>query len=156
MIEHLSNAAAQTLAIPLNTVCRIVEKLREYESVDLADDVEEQTNPLDCENVDVLTQHENDYRYEPVRQELESVFSDLSEDQQIDLVALMWLGRDNGSAEDWPAVREEAAYAHNARTALYLLGSPLASDFLEEGLATLGFSCSDADNTSDDATRSEA
>ena len=155
MIEHLSNTPAQMLAVPLNTACRIVEKLREYESADLAD-AEEQTNPLDCENVDAVTEHGNDYRYEPVRQELESIFSDLTEDQQIDLVALMWLGRDNGSAEDWSTVREEAAYAHNARTALYLLGSPLASDFLEEGLSTLGFSCSDVDNSSGDATRSEA
>ena len=42
---------------------------------------------------------------------------------------------------DWPATRQEAARAHNERTAAYLLGMPLLGDFLEEGLSTLGYSC---------------
>jgi hypothetical protein len=54
---------------------------------------------------------------------------------------LAWLRRDDYSASDWPAVREEAARAHNQRTAEYLLGLPLAGDFLEEGLSMLGHSC---------------
>ena len=44
-------------------------------------------------------------------------------------------------ASDWPTVREEAARAHNKRTANYLLGTPLLGDFLEEGLSVLGRSC---------------
>jgi hypothetical protein len=51
------------------------------------------------------------------------------------------LGRDDYTVSDWPAVREEAARAHNDRTALYLLGTPLLGDFLEEGLSMLGYSC---------------
>ena len=51
------------------------------------------------------------------------------------------LGRDDYSAGDWPAVREQAAHAHNERTASYLLGMPLVGDFLEEGLSLLGYSC---------------
>jgi hypothetical protein len=35
---------------------------------------------------------------------------------------------------------EEAARAHNKRTATYLLGMPQLGDFLEEGLAVLGYS----------------
>ena len=65
----------------------------------------------------------------------------MSEDEQIDLVALAWLGRDDYSAVDWPEVRQEAASAHNRRTAQYLLGMPLLGDFLEEGLSMLGYSC---------------
>jgi hypothetical protein len=38
-------------------------------------------------------------------------------------------------------IREEAARAHNKRTAAYLLGMPLLGDFLEEGLSLLGYSC---------------
>jgi hypothetical protein len=49
----------------------------------------------------------------------------LSEDEQIDLVTLAWLGRDEYSASDWPAVREEAARARNQLTAEYVLGMPL-------------------------------
>jgi hypothetical protein len=38
-------------------------------------------------------------------------------------------------------VREEAARAHNERTANYLLGMPMLGDLLEEGLSMLGYSC---------------
>ncbi len=40
-------------------------------------------------------------------------------------------------------MREDAARAHNDRTAAYLLGIPLLGDFLEEGLSMLGRSCAE-------------
>ena len=43
-------------------------------------------------------------------------------------------------------LREEAAHAHSTRTthtANYLLGMPLVSDYLEEGLSLFGLSCDD-------------
>ena len=138
----------QPLAISPQTVCFIVSKLREYEASELLVDADEAATDeppvMDCADFDSYTEHENDYRNEPVRQELESLVNDLPEDQQIDLVALMWLGRNNADADEWPAIREEAAQAHNARTALYLLGTPLACDFLQDGLSTLGFSCEES------------
>jgi hypothetical protein len=88
----------------------------------------------------VLEDHGDD----PVVEELTSLIDNLTEDEQIDLVALTWLGRDDNTADDWPAVRQEATRAHNARTARYLLGMPLLGDYLEEGLAILGHAC-DAD-----------
>jgi Protein of unknown function (DUF3775) len=78
---------------------------------------------------------------DPVVEEL-TLINSLSEDEKIDRVALAWLGRDY-SAADWAAVREEAARAHNERTAEYILGTPLVGEFLEEGLAILGYSCED-------------
>ena len=85
----------------------------------------------------MLEDHEDD----PVVEELTSFINCLSEDEQINLVALAWLGRDDYSASDWSTVRDEAARAHNERTANYLLGTPLVGDFLEEGLSMLGYSC---------------
>jgi hypothetical protein len=76
-----------------------------------------------------------------VVEELTSFIDTLSEDEQIDLVALAWLGRDGNGAADWPATRREAARAHNDRTAAYLIGTPMLADFLEEGLSVLGVSC---------------
>jgi hypothetical protein len=83
-----------------------------------------------CKDVAVLEEHEDD----PVVEELTSFINSLSEEEQIDLVALAWLRRNDYSASDWAAVCEEAARAHNERTAEYLLGTPLVGDFLEEGL----------------------
>ena len=82
-----------------------------------------------------------DHKDDPVVQELSSFIGAMNEDQQIDLVTLAWLGRGDYSADDWPSVRDEAAQAHNDRTAAYLLGMPMLGDFLEEGLALLGYSC---------------
>jgi hypothetical protein len=129
------------LAIPSDVVCFIVRKLREYESLDLLADRDVPANPLEYEDVDRITEQEDEYAFDPVRQELVSFIDDLPDDQKIDLVALMWLGRTNGSAGDWPALREEAAEAANTRTTDYLLGSPLVGDFLEDGLSALGYAC---------------
>ena len=130
--------AEQTiLTISPEKVCFIIIKAREF---DVKGDVTEPdpgSNPSDDRDVAVLEDHEDD----PVVEELTSLINSLSVDEQIDLVALAWLGREDYSASDWPTVREEAARAHNKRTADYLLGTPLLSDFLEEGLSMLGYSC---------------
>ncbi|WP_442935712.1 DUF3775 domain-containing protein [Nitrobacter sp. NHB1] len=97
------------------------------------------SNPFDDMEAVVLEEHEDD----PVVEELTGLIDALSEDEQIDLVSLTWLGRDDYSAADWAMVREEAARAHNERTASYLLGVPQLGDFLEEGLSMLGYSCED-------------
>jgi hypothetical protein len=95
------------------------------------------SNPSDDRQTSVLEEHEDD----PVEEELTSLIDALSEDEQIDLIALAWLGREDYVASDWPAVRQEAASSHNDRTAEYLLGTPLIADYLEGGLALLGYSC---------------
>jgi hypothetical protein len=126
-----------TLSISPEKVCFIIMKAREFDAKDEVTDPDSGSNPSDDMDAAVLEDHSDD----PVVEELTSLINSLSEDEQIDLVALTWLGRDDYSAGDWPAVREEAARAHNKRTADYLLGTPLLADFLEEGLSLLGRSC---------------
>ena len=112
-------------------------KAREFDAKDEVSEPDPGSNPSDDKDAAVLEDHNDD----PVVEELRSLINSLSEDEQIDLVALTWLGRDDYGASDWPTVREEAARAHNERTADYLLGTPLLGDFLEEGLSLLGRSC---------------
>lgn len=125
------------LAISPEKVCFIIIKARQFDAKDGLTDPDPGSNPSDDKEAAVLEDHGDD----PVAEELASLISSLSMDEQIDLVALAWLGRDNCSASDWPKLREEAAGAHNRRTARYLLGMPLLGDFLEEGLSVLGYSC---------------
>jgi hypothetical protein len=127
------------LSISPEKVCFIIIKAREFDAKDEASEPDPGSNPADDADAAVLEDHEDD----PVVEELTSFVGALSLDEQIDLVALAWLGRDDYDADDWPAVREEAAEAHNERTASYLLGLPQLGDFLEEGLAVLGYSCED-------------
>ncbi len=125
------------LAISPEKVCFIMIKAREFDAKDEVTEPDPGSNPSDDKDVSVLEAHGDD----PVVEELASLINSLSEDEQIDLVALMWLGRDDYSAGDWAEVRSEAARAHNNRTAEYLIGTPLVADFLEEGLSKLGYSC---------------
>ena len=58
------------------------------------------------------------------RSELFGFIRGLNVDEQIDLVALVWLGRGNGDLDNWRDLRAEATRAHNNRTASYLTGTP--------------------------------
>jgi len=125
------------LTISPEKVCFIVVKAREFDAKDILTDIGDSSNAADDAMMSVLEDHRDD----PVVQELRSFINALSEDEQIDLVALVWLGRGDGDTNDWDQIRAEAARAHNNRTASYLLGIPLLADYLEEGLAQCGLSC---------------
>jgi hypothetical protein len=135
--EDPAGGPADTLTISPEKVCFIIIKAKEFDAKDEVTKPDPGSNPSDDKEAAVLEDHEDD----PVLEELTSLINSLSEDEQIDLVALAWLGRSDYSAADWSTVREEAAGAHNERTASYLLGIPLLGDFLEEGLSVLGYSC---------------
>jgi Protein of unknown function (DUF3775) len=140
-IEGQSPSDLPALAISAEKVCYIALKAREFDAKDAVTEPDTGSNPSDDNMISVLEDHGDD----PVLEELTSFISGLSEDEQVDLVTLAWLGRDDNTIEDWPALREEAQRAHGirrpARTADYLLGMPLLSDYLEEGLSQLGMSC---------------
>ncbi len=77
------------------------------------------------------------------RSELSAFIRGLNVDEQIDLVALMWLGRGDGDLENWRDLRSEASRAHNSRTASYLIGTPMLAEYLEEALSQFGKSFED-------------
>ena len=128
---------AWPLSISPETVCYIIVKAREFDVKNAASELESGSNATDDKMVSVLEDQPDD----PVETELRSVIWALNEDEQVDLVALAWLGRGDGSLEDWSELRAQAADAHNVRTASYLLGMPLLPDYLEEALSQFGASC---------------
>ena len=130
--------AIPTLSISTEKICFVVLKAREFDvkDADTSSD-EDGSNPADDRMVEVLENRPDD----PVDQELVAFIEAMSEDEQVDLVTLTWLGRGDGGLEDWDDLRAEAARVHNRRTASYLLGIPLLPDFLEEALAAFGRSC---------------
>jgi hypothetical protein len=128
-----------TLSISTEKVCFIVVKAREFDVKDVLTDPDDGSNATDDGMVEVLEDHPDD----PVVQEITSFIAAMSEDEQVDLVTLAWLGRGDGDPDDWDGLRAEAARAHNRRTARYLLGMPLLPDYLEEALAQFNLSCAD-------------
>lgn len=127
---------APTLAISPEKVSFFIAKAREFDVKDAISDPDSGSNAADDGMVDVLEDHADD----PTFQELTSFINALNEDEQIDLVALTWLGRGDGTLSEWDELREEAARLHNNRTAAYLLAKPMLGDHLEEGLSVFGVS----------------
>jgi hypothetical protein len=133
----MPDADAPELSLSPEKLCFIIAKAREFDVKDVVTDPGDSSNASDDGMLSVLEDHRDD----PVVQEITAVIRSMSEDEQIDLVALTWLGRGDGTLEDWEELRAEAARAHNQRTAQYLLGMPLLPDFLDEAAAQFGISC---------------
>jgi len=72
-----------------------------------------------------------------VQEELMEFIRSLDEDEQVDLVALAWVGRGTYDISEWKDACAEARRAHNKRTAEYLLSLPKLGDYLEDGLAAI-------------------
>lgn len=122
------------LRISPDTAFFILEKAREFDEKTAPTNPGDGSNPADDRNVDVL----ESFRDDPTCEELVSAIRALNDDAQVDLVALMWLGRGDFSPDEWDDCRQLARERRATPTAHYLAGTPLVSDYLEEGLALLG------------------
>ena len=127
------------LAIASDMVCHIIVKAREFDVQDVETDPDSGSNAADDGAISILEAHDDD----STEDELVAFIEALDEDQQVDLVALLWLGRGDGDLEDWEDLRSQARDARNGRTSTYLLGQPLLADHLADGLSSLGLSCED-------------
>jgi Protein of unknown function (DUF3775) len=131
------------LAISADKVGFLIEKMREFDVKEAASDLDSGSNGADDNMVDVLDDDGDD----PVAVEIAGFINAMDEDEQIDLIALMRLGRGDGTIEDWDELRREAADGSSGPTARYLLGEPLVSDYLAEGLDAFGLSWADERTT---------
>jgi hypothetical protein len=84
--------------------------------------------------IDVLADDGSD----PVAQEITGFVNSLTEDEQVDLIALMRLGRGDAEIGEWNRLRSETRDTREAPAARVLLGEPLVSDYLAEGLSAFG------------------
>jgi len=117
----------------------VIVKAREYDAkVGAWDDGE--TSDHDAESI------LEDFKDDSTVVELREFIRDLNIDEQVSLVALVWIGRGSFSADELEDALETARAEHNKRTAEYLLGIPLLSDYLAEGLSAVGYSVEDAED----------
>lgn len=92
-------------------------------------------NDVDDPRPDALQDVPDDLTREELVEELEG----LNEDQLIELVALMWLGRGDSETEEWDELVQLAGDREETPTIDYLLGHPLVADYWAEGLDKLGY-----------------
>lgn len=122
-------------------VCFLIVKAREFDAKVAPVEPDPGSNPSDEQMREVL----EDYSDDPVVEEITAAIDSLNVDQQCDLVALAWLGRGDEDASAWDDLAASARERHSDHTADYLLGMPRLGDYLEEGLAQLGYSCDEVE-----------
>ena len=127
------------LNIPPVQLAYIVEKARAFDAETAPVDTDSGSNPSDDNEVAILEATADN----PIQQELSAALNALDEEQRIEILALMWLGRGDFDRSEWRAALAQAREIHNAHETSYLLGTPLLADYLEEGIAALGFSLQD-------------
>jgi Protein of unknown function (DUF3775) len=128
--------AMPELLISPEKVGFLIEKAREFDVKEMDSDPDSGSNGADDDMIDVLEDNGRD----PVVLEITGFINALTEDEQVDLVALMRLGRGDGTIGEWQDLRRQALEGRNGRTAGYLLGEPMLGDLLAEGLGEFGLS----------------
>jgi len=137
MADNDSDNSSDELSVSPETVFFIIVKAREFDEQVAPTDPDSGSNPTDDREIDVLEEEADN----PVVQELRAAFERLNIDEQLDMLALTWLGRgDFGTFTD---ARKEAELLEEVHAGRYLIGTPLLGDYLEEGLSQLGISLED-------------
>jgi hypothetical protein len=121
------------LAINPEKVRQVIIEARMFDGKEGDCDPDSGSNGTDDMMADVLEDTAGDATY----QELIEYIRSLDEEEQINLVALAWLGRGTYSVGEWDDALAQARDAHNKRTAEYLTSLPMLGDYLEEGLAAV-------------------
>ena len=130
------------LQTPLDRLLFIVEKAREYDAATAPAGLEAGSNPSDDKDVAIL----EDTPDNPTREELAGALDALNEEQRIEILALVWLGRGDFDRAEWPAAVKQAAELHGEISTAQLIAMPLLADYLEEAISALGYSLAEEGN----------
>ena len=129
---------------PLETLCRIIIRGREYEAQTPTDyDGNEAADNVDDEDEGALSVLDDTIN-DSVEEELKAILEDLGEDQLAEVLAFCWVGQGTYEAADWDEAMEEAtALATGGGEAAIeeLIDMPMLASVLEAGLAAFELSC---------------
>ena len=130
---------------PLDTLCRIILRAREYESQTASDyDPGESPENIDEDDGGAALSVLEDEVNTSVEEELTAAFEDLGEDQLAEVLAFCWVGQGTYEASDWDEAFEEATnlVGEGSNAAIEeLLEMPMLASVLESGLAAFDLSC---------------
>ena len=124
---------------PLETLCRIILRAREYEAQVPTDyDGGEAPENVDDEGEETLSVLDESINTS-VEEELKAALEDLGEDQLAEVLAFAWVGQGTYDAADWDEALEEAAAENNVVGEL--MEMPMLASVLEAGLAAFDINC---------------
>ena len=124
---------------PLETLCRIILRAREYEAQVPTDyDGGEAPENVDDEGEETLSVLDDSINT-GVEEELTSALEDLADDQLQEVLAFALVGQGTYDASDWDEAIEAAADEHNIVEEL--MDMPMLASVLEAGMAAFDLSC---------------
>jgi hypothetical protein len=126
--------------IALDKVCELILRARAIDVKEGLTDPASGSNPIDDGSIDALTSSPDD----ATEEEMRDVIAGLNDDERVDLIALVYIGRGDMEPEEWGAavrLAREREEASAISTADWLIGIPNLADLLDEGLNALGRSC---------------
>lgn len=129
---------------PLDTLCRIILRAREYEAQTPTDyDGNETADNVDDEEEGTLSVLDDTIN-DSVEEELKAAFEDLGEDQLAEVLSFCWVGQGTYEAADWDEAMEEAQslVSEGPSGAIdELMDMPMLASVLEAGLAAFELNC---------------
>jgi hypothetical protein len=127
--------SADLLRIGLETVCDIIAAAREM--LAMADGDIDDVALDDDEEIEFLAEAMKETGRNVLLAELEG----LTEEESLDLIALLLVGRGSYGRGDWHEARRQARDVPFKDRPRYLADMPLLATYLERGLEALGYSC---------------
>jgi hypothetical protein len=123
------------LNIGIDKIQDIVLKAREFDLEDFPDEPDPGAEP------DAVRDREEqlDEGDDPTEAELRELIDDLNDDEIVDLIVLVWIGRGDFSIEEIGEARELARERHQGSSSRYLMGIPTLAEYLAEGVAAAGY-----------------
>ena len=129
------------LQIAPEKVAHIIVRAREYD-VKVAPWDDHRSGEREDEIDSILEETPGD----TIADELKAFIDGLNVDEQVSLVALMWIGRGTYESDELDDAMTTARSERVNKTSAYLLGVPLLANYLEEGLQKFNYSAEDIEN----------
>jgi hypothetical protein len=127
---------------PLDTLCRIILRAREYEAQTPSDyDGGEAADNVDDDDEGALSVLDDDIN-DGVEEELRAALDDLGEDQLAEILAFCWVGQGTYDAGDWDeAISEANDEVRSGGAVDELLDMPMLASVMESGMAAFELTC---------------
>jgi hypothetical protein len=130
------------LRIAVEKVCALIEAAREVAGKVPPTTGDKTTTGDDSPLVSIEDYPaDNDWDRDDRRREMVEFIAGLNVDEQIDLLALILLGRGDYDIADWDAAVSEAEGRIAARAPDYMIGDAALPEYLGDGLEAFGKTC---------------
>jgi len=123
------------LNISLEKIQDVVLRARAFDLEDFPDEPDSGAEPDTSQD----REERLDEGEDPTEAELRELIDGLNDDEVVDLIALVWIGRGDFSKDELPEARQMARDRHQGSSSSYLMGIPTLAEYLAEGLSVAGY-----------------